>query len=70
MDYVLAQCPFCASSNVGVPQNIAEGQPIRWITCYDCGADGPLVSKRIKKPLQPAITLWNRRKLLQLGDGE
>lgn len=63
---VLVDCPFCGSSRVGFPYR--DGRVNQWITCYECGADGPIVRKNTKNSEDKAVLFWNRRKLLQLGE--
>lgn len=51
----LLACPFCGSSNVGLP---FDDRPCSWATCHDCGADGPMT----KVPSDiAAVEGWNRR---------
>lgn len=65
LELILTACPFCGSSNVGLP---FDDRPCHWVTCYDCGADGPLIDKKKKDPGELAVLMWNRRQLLQLGE--
>lgn len=48
-------CPFCGSANVGLP---FEDRPCSWVTCHDCGADGPLTREAND---DQAKANWNRR---------
>lgn len=57
-------CPFCGSHYVE-PSPSGEYAPIaRWITCRDCGADGPTADTPAE-----AVDAWNDRTTGSGGGG-
>jgi Lar family restriction alleviation protein len=45
-------CPFCA----GVDVDMHDGVVVFWVSCTDCGCEGP-----IERSARKAVSSWNRR---------
>jgi len=54
----LLPCPFCGSTNIGLPFNDRCSQ---WVTCLDCDCDGPLIPTQNQSTRTAAIKAWNQR---------
>lgn len=54
----LKPCPFCGNKKV----HLKKTQEAAWVTCRECGTDGPFVEKEhFDYPKDTAIELWNKR---------
>lgn len=52
----LKPCPFCGSKNL-----VDHGEINTWISCEDCGAEGPLRRDDLWETKAEAAEAWNRR---------
>jgi hypothetical protein len=51
-------CPFCGSGDVESRELFEGGHAVE---CRSCYAQGPVVTKNMKRPLDAAARKWNKR---------
>ena len=60
MDYVESFCPFCGATPPRI--GVIRQKTLVWVTCFHCGAQGPLVSTLEYALCEDrAWRVWNER---------